>query len=154
MAVTCMAGATWNCCLLSARSVYTIQQCTSLQYYHIWSHIHWAPVWLPVSCVTCHLHFWQNDWKRDLSWATEVIACLSIRFSMAPSLSTLVNLSKSTALLGPLSSDDRTFQSYFYQKKKKKKKAWWLYLLFLQCIVLEFSPFHSLPQPTSPCLQN
>ena len=33
-----MAGALWNCCHLSAISVYTIQSCTSLQCHFIWSH--------------------------------------------------------------------------------------------------------------------
>ena len=34
-----MAGATWNCCRLGARSLYTIQPCTSLQCHFIRSHI-------------------------------------------------------------------------------------------------------------------
>ena len=57
-----MAGATWNCCRLGARSVYTIQPCHIMQ-----SHIHKVCVCL---AVTCHLHFWQND--RDLLHATAV----------------------------------------------------------------------------------
>ena len=35
----CMAGATWNCCRLSAVSVYTIQPCTSLQCHFIQTQI-------------------------------------------------------------------------------------------------------------------
>ena len=34
----CMAGVTWNCCRLGARTVYTIQPCTSLQCHFIQSH--------------------------------------------------------------------------------------------------------------------
>ena len=57
----CMAGATWNCCCLSkfcvhhttmdqfTVSLYTVRVCLA---------------------VTCHLHFWQNDW--DLLHATVV----------------------------------------------------------------------------------
>ena len=41
------------------RSVYTIQPCTSLQHHLIQSHIDKVHVCLAVSC---HLHFWQNDW--------------------------------------------------------------------------------------------
>ena len=61
-----MAGATWNCSHHCTRSVYTIQPCTSLQYYPkpLIRKVH---VWL---AVTCHLHFWQND--RDLLGATAV----------------------------------------------------------------------------------
>ena len=33
-----MAGVTWNCCRLGARTVYTIQPCTSLQCHFIQSH--------------------------------------------------------------------------------------------------------------------
>jgi len=53
-----MAGPMWNCCHLSARSVYTIQPCTSLQCHFIQSHMCRGHVCL---AVTCHLHFWQND---------------------------------------------------------------------------------------------
>ena len=35
----CMAGTMWNCCCLSASSVYTIQSFTSLQRHFIQSHI-------------------------------------------------------------------------------------------------------------------
>ena len=52
-----MAGAIWNCRYFGASSVYTIQPCKL----HA-NHIHLA--------VTCHLHFWQNDW--DLLHATVV----------------------------------------------------------------------------------
>ena len=54
-----MAGAIKNCCCLGTSSVYTTQPCTSLQCHFIWSHICWMHVCL---AVTCHLHFWQNDW--------------------------------------------------------------------------------------------
>ena len=57
----------WNCCHLGAHSVCTIQPCTSLQCLFIWSHVCWVHV---CSAVTCHLHFWQNDW--DLLHATVV----------------------------------------------------------------------------------
>ena len=53
-----MAGSTWNCCRLSACSVYTIHQCTSLQCYFIPSHmcrVHVCLAW------TCQLLFWQNN---------------------------------------------------------------------------------------------
>ena len=53
-----MAGATWNCCRLGARSVCTIQPCTCLQYHFIPSHTRRVHVWL---AVTWHLHFWQNN---------------------------------------------------------------------------------------------
>ena len=36
----CMAGATWNCCCLSASSVYTLQPCTTLQCHFIQNHMH------------------------------------------------------------------------------------------------------------------
>ena len=61
-----MAGATWNCCRLSAHSAYTIRPCASLCCQFIPSHMRRVHVCL---AVTCHLHFWQNDW--DLSHATE-----------------------------------------------------------------------------------
>ena len=35
-----MAGPTWNCCCLSAYSLYTRQACTRLQCHFIWSHTH------------------------------------------------------------------------------------------------------------------
>ena len=54
-----MAGATWNCCRLGACSVCTMQPCISLQNHFIRSHILRIHVCL---AVTCHLHFWQNDW--------------------------------------------------------------------------------------------
>ena len=53
--------------LHSKRSVYTIQPCTRLQCHFIQSHIGRVYVCL---AVTCHLHFWQNDW--DLLCATAV----------------------------------------------------------------------------------
>ena len=63
----CMAGAMWNCCRLSASSVYTTRPCTSLQCYFIQSHKGRVHVCL---AVTCHLHVWQNDW--DCFCATAV----------------------------------------------------------------------------------
>ena len=54
-----MAGATWNCCHLSASSMDTIQPCTSLQCHFIWSHVYRMHVCF---AITCHLDFWQNDW--------------------------------------------------------------------------------------------
>ena len=62
-----MVGATWSCCRLGAGSGYTIQPCTSLHCHFIWSCICRIHVCL---AVTCHLHFWQNDW--DLLHATVV----------------------------------------------------------------------------------
>ena len=50
-----MAGATWNCCCLCASSVYNHAPCHFIQ-----SHIHKVYACL---AVTCHLHFWQNDWE-------------------------------------------------------------------------------------------
>ena len=72
-----IACATSNCCRLSARSVYIIQPCASLQCHFMQSHIH------PTSCkgicvfsvkhvrlaVSCHLQFRQND--RDSSRAMQ-----------------------------------------------------------------------------------
>ena len=49
-----------------ARSVYTVQPCTSLHYF-MKSHIRRVHTCL---AVTCHLHFWQND--RGLLRATVV----------------------------------------------------------------------------------
>ena len=63
----CMAGATWNCCRLGARVVYTVQPRTSLQCLVIQSLIGRVHVCL---AITCHLHFWQNDW--DLLCAISV----------------------------------------------------------------------------------
>ena len=54
-----MAGAMWNCCCLSRRSV-----CTSLQCHFIWSHIHRMHVCL---AVTCHLHFWLSNKETCLT---------------------------------------------------------------------------------------
>ena len=55
-------------CRLGARSVYTIQSCTTLQcHFSVRSHISRVHVYL---AVTCHLHFWQND--RDRLRATAV----------------------------------------------------------------------------------
>ena len=51
-----MAGITWNCCHLSATSVYTTQPCTSLQCHFIQSHIHKMQVCL---AVTCHCTFYR-----------------------------------------------------------------------------------------------
>ena len=56
-----MASATWKCCHLSTRSLYTIQPCTSFQCYFIWHHRHRMHAYLP---VTCYPPFWQND--KDL----------------------------------------------------------------------------------------
>ena len=53
-----MVCAMWNCWHLDARSVYTIQLCTSLQCYLIQSLICKVHVCLT---VTCHLYFWQNN---------------------------------------------------------------------------------------------
>ena len=53
-----MAGASWNCCCLGARSGYTLQLCNSLQCHFIRSYICWVHICL---AVTCRLHFWQND---------------------------------------------------------------------------------------------
>ena len=63
----CVAGAMRNCCPLGARSVCTIQPCTTLQCHFIQSHMGRVYVCL---AVTCHLHFWQND--RNRFRATEV----------------------------------------------------------------------------------
>ena len=60
-----MVNAIWNCHHPGARSVYIIQPCVCLQCYFIPSHIIMCG-----ACVTCHLHFWQNEW--DLSCATAV----------------------------------------------------------------------------------
>ena len=54
-----MAGATWNCCQLCKRSVDAIPPCTCLQFHFIQSHIRRMH---ECFTVTCHLHFWQNDW--------------------------------------------------------------------------------------------
>ena len=56
-----------KCCRFGAGSVYTIQPCTRLQCHFIQSHIGRVYVCL---AVTCHLHFWQNDW--DLLCVTVV----------------------------------------------------------------------------------
>ena len=62
----CIAGATWNCCRLGARSVYS-NAFTSLQCHFIQRHLGMVYVCLD---ITCHLHFWQND--RDFLRATAV----------------------------------------------------------------------------------
>ena len=63
-----MAGATYKCCRLGARSVYTtIQPCTTLQCQFMWSHICRGGRGV---AVTHHLHFWQND--QDLLHAAAV----------------------------------------------------------------------------------
>ena len=62
-----MAGATWHCCRLGTRSVYTIQPRTRFQCHFIPSQVRRVHV---CSAVTCHLHFWQND--LDLLRATAV----------------------------------------------------------------------------------
>ena len=67
----CMADAMWNCCHLSANSVYTIQPYTSLQCHFIQSHIGRVYVCL---AVTCHLHFWQNDFDL-LRTTADTCAC-------------------------------------------------------------------------------
>ena len=61
------AGAMRNCRHFGARSVYTIQPCTSLQCHFIRRHIRKLHVTL---VLTSHRHFWQND--RDLLRATAV----------------------------------------------------------------------------------
>ena len=81
-----MAGATWNCCRLGARSVYTMQPCTSLQCLFIGSRHVWLAVKHQVTyllirshilrmhgrlAVACRLPVCQND--RDLLRATAVI---------------------------------------------------------------------------------
>ena len=58
LVVTRLAGATWNCCRLKARSVYTIQPCTKLLCHFVWSHIRKVHMRLG---VTCHLRFWQKE---------------------------------------------------------------------------------------------
>ena len=60
-----MAGATWNCCHLSASSVYIIQPCISLLCLFIQSHICGVHVCL---AATGRFHFWQNN--QDLLHAT------------------------------------------------------------------------------------
>ena len=55
-----MAGVMWNRCCLSTSSVDTVQPCTSLRCHFLWNHICRVHVCL---AVTCHLHFWQNDWN-------------------------------------------------------------------------------------------
>ena len=62
-----MAGAMWNCCRLSAHSVYTIQPVHRVTLFE--GIIYICRVHL-YSAVTCHLHFWQND--RDLLYAAAV----------------------------------------------------------------------------------
>ena len=59
--VCCMAGATWNCCYIGGRSVYTIQLCTTLRCHFIRSNIRRLHVYI---VVTYLLHLWQND--RDM----------------------------------------------------------------------------------------
>jgi len=54
-----------KCCHFGASSVDTIQPCIRLQCHFIQSHIVYVCL-----AVTCHLHFWQNDW--DLLRATAV----------------------------------------------------------------------------------
>ena len=49
-----VAGAMWNCCHLSAHSVYTTQPCTSLQCHFMQSHMCRMHL---CSAVTCHLYF-------------------------------------------------------------------------------------------------
>ena len=44
---------------MHSHSVYTMQPCTSLQCHFIRCYIRGVHVCLAVSC---HLHFWQNDW--------------------------------------------------------------------------------------------
>ena len=53
-----MAGTTWNCCRLGAKSMYTMQPCISLQCHFIRSHIRRVQVCLAVICC---LHFWEKD---------------------------------------------------------------------------------------------
>ena len=55
---------------LSTRSVFLIQPCTSLQCHFSRRHLRRMHV-----CLTCHLHFWQNE--RDLLRATAVTRCLN-----------------------------------------------------------------------------
>ena len=47
----CMAGAMWNCSRLGARSVYTVQPCTSLVCHFIRSHACRVLVCLAVTCT-------------------------------------------------------------------------------------------------------
>ena len=62
----CLAGAMWKLLPSWHISVYTIQPCT-MSCYFTQSHICRMHVCL---ALTCHLHFWQNDW--DFSCATVV----------------------------------------------------------------------------------
>ena len=61
------AGATWNCWHFGARSVYTIQLCTTLHYHFIRIHMRRVHARL---AVTWPLHFWQNG--RDFLCATAI----------------------------------------------------------------------------------
>ena len=61
-----IGGATWNCCCLGARSVYTTQPCIMSRHFKQ-NHIRGV---LACLSVTCHLHVWQND--RDLLPATVI----------------------------------------------------------------------------------
>ena len=54
-----MASAMWNCCCLSACSLYTIQPCNILQCHFMQNHKHWVHAHF---AVTSHLPTWQNDW--------------------------------------------------------------------------------------------
>ena len=56
-----MASTVWNCCCLSACSVYTIQPGNILQCHFMQNHKHWVHARFT---VTSHPPFWQND--RDL----------------------------------------------------------------------------------------
>ena len=60
-----MAGATWNCCRHGARSMHTIQPCTSLQSHFIWSHIRRMLVF------SCNLPFALVWWWEEGGWRGE-----------------------------------------------------------------------------------
>ena len=57
----CMAGATWNCCRLSASSVYTINPCPSLHCHFIQSSIGKVHVCLAVNLPSALLAEWSGS---------------------------------------------------------------------------------------------
>ena len=71
LVVTWLVPLTWHCCCLGTHSVYTVQPRISLQCYFIQSRICRVHVCL---AVTCHLHFWQNDWALLSASAVTQIA--------------------------------------------------------------------------------
>jgi len=107
-----MASATWNCCYLSTGSVYTIQVlCTPYNHapcHFIQSHIHKMYACL---AVTCHLHFWQNDW--DLLHATVVTRGRNRYWNKSQHRK--LTLEKKTVLPLLLGFKPATFQSWVWQ---------------------------------------